>query len=134
MGALLPALGGIADRVGPARLLPAFVACGAAGGLLTLADLLPVVMLGMAMMALGMFSTVTACQLLIPRIASHNRGTATSLHLTVYYLLGGLGAYLPGLALSAGWATWLPSAWPPARSPSCSPACWPRGCPRSGRR
>jgi hypothetical protein len=23
---------------------------------------------------------------------------------TVYYLLGGLGAYLPGLALSAGWA------------------------------
>lgn len=103
VGALLPALGGIADRVGPARLLPAFVACGAAGGLLTLADLLPVVMLGMAMMALGMFSTVTACQLLIPRIASHNRGTATSLHLTVYYLLGGLGAYLPGLALSAGW-------------------------------
>jgi hypothetical protein len=42
---------------------------------------------------------VTACQLLIPRIASHNPGTVT-----VYYLLGGLGAYLPGLALSAGWA------------------------------
>ena len=45
VGALLPAMGGTADRVGPARLLPAFVACGAAGGLLTLADLLPVALL-----------------------------------------------------------------------------------------
>ena len=46
-----------------------------------------------------------ACQLLIPRLARHDRGTATSLHLTVYYAAGGLGGYLPGFALDRGWGT-----------------------------
>src|SRR5262249_53260008 len=70
---------------------------------LTLVDSLPVVIAGLALMALAMFSTVTACQLLIPRLVDHHRGTATSLHLTLYYLGGGLGAYLPGLWLDRGW-------------------------------
>jgi predicted MFS family arabinose efflux permease len=43
--------------------------------------------------------------LLIPRLVDHHRGTATSLHLTLYYLGGGLGAYLPGLWLDSGWGT-----------------------------
>jgi predicted MFS family arabinose efflux permease len=47
---------------------------------------------------------VTTCQLLIPRLVDHHRGTATSLHLTLYYLGGALGAYLPGLWLDAGWS------------------------------
>jgi predicted MFS family arabinose efflux permease len=46
---------------------------------------------------------VTTCQLLIPRLVSHHRGTATSLHQTIYYVLGGAGAYLPGLWLVDGW-------------------------------
>jgi predicted MFS family arabinose efflux permease len=56
-------------------------------------------------MALAMFTIVPACQLLIPRLAHHQRGTATSLHLTVYYAAGGLGGYLPGFALDRGWGT-----------------------------
>src|SRR6058998_2677781 len=75
------------------------------GALLTLADSLPAIVLGLGAMALAMFTIVPACQLLIPRLASHHRGTATSLHLTVYYAAGGLGGYLPGFALDRGWGT-----------------------------
>jgi MFS transporter, YNFM family, putative membrane transport protein len=103
VGALVPLAGAVAHSVGPSRVLPWLAASVLAGGLLTLVDSLAVVVAGMALMALGMFSTVTVCQLLIPRLVDHHRGTATSLHLTVYYLGGALGAYLPGLWLGNGW-------------------------------
>jgi YNFM family putative membrane transporter len=105
VGIAVPAVGAWAQRTGPQRLLPLLVAGALAGALLTLVDSLPVVIAGLALMALAMFSTVTVCQLLIPRLVDHHRGTATSLHLTLYYLGGGLGAYLPGLWLDSGWGT-----------------------------
>jgi len=89
--------------MGPQRLLPGLVAMSLAGCLLTLVDSLPVVVAGLGLMAFAMFSTVTTCQLLIPRLVDHHRGTATSLHQTIYYVLGGAGAYLPGLWLADGW-------------------------------
>ena len=49
------------------------------GALLTLIDSLAAVVVGLAAMALAMFTVVPACQLLIPRLARHDRGTATSL-------------------------------------------------------
>ena len=100
----MPLVGALAQRLGPQRLLPALIGMSLVGALLTLVASLPVLILGLAMMALAMFSTVTSCQLLIPRLADHHRGTATSLHLTLYYLGGGLGAYLPGLLLDRGWS------------------------------
>jgi len=100
----VPGVGQLAGRRGPQRVLPMLVALSLAGCLLTLVDSLAVVVLGLAMMAFAMFSSVTACQLLIPRLVDHHRGTATSLHLTVYYLGGGLGAYIPGLWLGDGWS------------------------------
>jgi MFS transporter, YNFM family, putative membrane transport protein len=103
VGLLVPAVGHLAQRAGPERLLPVLVACGAAGAALTLVDSLPVVIAGMALQAGAMFSTVTTAQLLIPRLVAHHRGTATSVHLTVYYALGGAGAYVPGLWLGDGW-------------------------------
>jgi len=105
VGIAVPAVGAWAQRAGPQRLLPVLVSGALAGALLTLVDSLPVVIAGLALMALAMFSTVTVCQLLIPRLVDHHRGTATSLHLTLYYLGGGLGAYLPGLWLASGWGT-----------------------------
>jgi MFS transporter, YNFM family, putative membrane transport protein len=104
VGALTPVVGHLAHRVGPQRLLPLLSVSVAAGAGLTLVDRLGVVVLGLGLMAFGMFCTVTACQLLIPRLVSRGRGAATSVHLTVYYLLGGAGAYLPGLELDRGWA------------------------------
>ena len=104
VGVTVPAVGAVAQRLGPQRLLPALIAVSLVGCLLTLVDTLAVVVAGLALMALAMFSTVTACQLLIPRLVDHHRGTATSLHLTFYYLGGAAGAYLPGLWLDAGWS------------------------------
>ena len=104
VGIAVPVVGGLAQRLGPQRLLPGLVAMSLAGCLLTLVDSLPVVVAGLGLMAFAMFSTVTTCQLLIPRLVDHHRGTATSLHLTLYYLGGALGAYLPGLWLDAGWS------------------------------
>jgi MFS transporter, YNFM family, putative membrane transport protein len=103
VGIAVPAVGALAQRMGPQRLLPVLVSVSLCGALLTLVDSLAVVVAGLGLMALAMFSTVTVCQLLIPRLVDHHQGTATSLHLTLYYLGGGLGAYLPGLWLDAGW-------------------------------
>jgi YNFM family putative membrane transporter len=103
VGLFVPAVGHVAQRAGPARLLPVLVGCALVGAGLTLIDSLPVVIAGMALQAGAMFSTVTTSQLLIPRLVTHHRGTATSVHLTIYYVLGGAGAYVPGLWLDAGW-------------------------------
>jgi MFS transporter, YNFM family, putative membrane transport protein len=103
VGAFVPIVGHAAVRVGPERLLPFLLAAAGAGAALTLVDQLAAVIAGLALLAGAMFSTVTTCQLLIPRLVSHHRGTATSLHQTVYYALGGAGAYLPGLRLHDGW-------------------------------
>ena len=102
-GAIAPLVGHAAARIGPQRLLPFLLACAGAGAALTLVDNLAAVISGLALLAAAMFSTVTTCQLLIPRLVSHHRGTATSLHQTIYYVLGGVGAYLPGLWLDDGW-------------------------------
>ena len=105
VGAVTPLVGHAAERLGPQRLLPFLLTCAGAGAALTLVDSLAVVIAGLALLAAAMFSTVTTCQLLIPRLVSHHRGTATSLHQTIYYVLGGAGAYLPGLWLDDGWHT-----------------------------
>ena len=103
VGAVVPLVGHAAARIGPERLLPFLLACAGVGAALTLVDNLAAVIAGLALLAASMFSTVTTCQLLIPRLVDHHRGTATSLHQTVYYVLGGAGAYIPGLWLGDGW-------------------------------
>src|SRR3954462_3131353 len=104
VGIAVPVVGGLAQRLGPQRLLPGLVAMSLVGCLLTLVDSLPVVVAGLGLMALAMFSTVTTCPLLLPRLVGHDPGAPTSLPLTLYYLGGALGAYLPGLWLDAGWS------------------------------
>src|SRR6185503_10789871 len=104
-GLLVTPISGLAGRVGPQRVVPWLLVLSISGALLPLADSLALIVVGLAAMALAMFTVVPACQLLIPRLARHDRGTATSLHLTVYYAAGGLGGYLPGFALDRGWGT-----------------------------
>jgi YNFM family putative membrane transporter len=103
VGVLVPATGALAHRLGPQRLLPGLIVLELAGMALTTVDHLAVIVAGLGLMAFAMFSIVTTCQLLIPRLVDRDRGSATSLHLTVYYLGGGIGAYLPGLLLDRGW-------------------------------
>ena len=104
IGALAPFAVRIAGRLGPRRVLPVFPVIAAAGLLVgSLPSLLPAV-IGMMVMAGSLFFMVGVAQLLVPQLTLRDRGSAMSLHLTIYYLLGSLGPFLIGVAWSAaGW-------------------------------
>ena len=102
VGLIGPAAGRAAERVGWRRLAFAAVACSATGLLLTLSDALPVLVLGLALVAAAMFSGVTAAQLGLGDVVRADRGAATALYFSIYYGAGAVGAYLPGLA----WQEW----------------------------
>lgn len=97
-----PLAGRVADRVGWRRLALGTVGLSAAGVLLTLPDVLPLLVLGLACIAGAMFTGYTATQLGVSDVARVDRGAATALYFGVYYACGALGAYLPGLA----WQEW----------------------------
>jgi len=99
-----PLAGRLADRVGWRRLALGTVGLSAAGLLLTLPDVLPLLVLGLACIAGAMFTGYTATQLGVSDVARVDRGAATALYFGIYYSGGALGAYLPGLAWQAwGW-------------------------------
>jgi len=99
-----PLAGRLADRVGWRRLALGTVGLSAAGLLLTLPDVLPLLVLGLACIAGAMFTGYTATQLGVSDVARVDRGAATALYFGIYYSGGALGAYLPGLAWEAwGW-------------------------------
>ena len=52
-------------------------------------------------MTLANFAGVTAAQLGVAGATAQDRGLATALYFTAYYVAGGLGGYLPGLAYEA---------------------------------
>jgi YNFM family putative membrane transporter len=97
-----PQTGRLADRIGWRRVALASIGLAAIGALLTLPDLLPLVVLGLACIAGAMFAGFTATQIGIGAVAPTDRGAATALFYAIYYACGALGAYLPGLA----WQTW----------------------------
>jgi MFS transporter, YNFM family, putative membrane transport protein len=63
---------------------------------------LPVVVLGLALVTLGNFSAVTAAQLGVAGATDRDRGLASAMYFSSYYIAGALGAYVPGLA----WQSW----------------------------
>ena len=55
-------------------------------------------------MTLANFSGVTAAQLGVAGSGSVDRGAASAVYFSLYYAIGSLGAYLPGLAWERyGW-------------------------------
>jgi MFS transporter, YNFM family, putative membrane transport protein len=104
MGAAGPAAGRLADRHGwRAVCLGGLLLC--AGGLtLSLTSALAVVVVGLALVTLGNFSAVTAAQLGVAGATDRDRGVASALYYSSYYVAGALGSYVPGLAWEAwGW-------------------------------
>ncbi len=97
-----PVAGRVADRVGWRGLALGTVGLSATGLLLTLPDVLPLLVVGLACIAAAMFTGYTATQLGISDVARVDRGAATALYFAVYYVAGALGAYVPGLA----WQAW----------------------------
>ncbi|MEI7759435.1 MAG: MFS transporter [Thermoleophilia bacterium] len=97
-----PVMGRLADRIGWQRLALAATGLATIGILLTLPDVLPLVVVGLACIAAAMFAGFTASQLGIGEVAPSDRGAATALFYAIYYMSGALGAYLPGRA----WEEW----------------------------
>jgi hypothetical protein len=74
-----------------------------AGGLtLSLVPVLALVVVGLALVTLGNFSAVTAAQLGVAGSTDRDRGVASAMYFSGYYVAGALGAYVPGLA----WEQW----------------------------
>jgi YNFM family putative membrane transporter len=104
IGLASPLAGRLAERIGWRRLTLAAAGVGACGLLLSLPDRLPLVVVGLACVATGMFAGYTATQLGVGDAARSDRGAATALYFSAYYGAGALGAYLPGRAWEAwGW-------------------------------
>ena len=103
-GVFSPATGTIAGRIGTRRAIAFSMGLAAIGLLITLIPILPIVIFGLGLLALGMFSTVAAVNLYLGEQATTAKGTAASMYLSLYYFGGSFGAVLPGLALI--WAGW----------------------------
>jgi MFS transporter, YNFM family, putative membrane transport protein len=102
MGAVGPLAGRLAGRHGWRVIALAGLLSAASGVTLSLVSSLPVVVLGLALVTLGNFAAVTAAQLGVAGATDRDRGLASAMYFSSYYLAGALGAYVPGLA----WQSW----------------------------
>jgi YNFM family putative membrane transporter len=103
-GAAGPLLGRLADRIGWERLGLSALALAALGLALSLPTSLPSLVVGLALVTLANFGGVTAAQLGVTGAATVDRGAASAVYFSVYYGVGSLGGYLPGLAWERyGW-------------------------------
>lgn len=103
-GIFSPLAGSIAGRIGSRRAIAFSMGLAATGLLITLIPILPVVIFGLSLLTVGMFSTVPAVNLYLGEQAATAKGTAASMYLSLYYFGGSFGAILPGFALL--WAGW----------------------------
>ncbi len=104
LGAAGPGIGRLADRIGWQRLGLSALALAALGLGLSLPASLPTLVAGLALITLANFGGVTAAQLGVADSAPVDRGAASAVYFSIYYGIGSLGAYLPGLAWERyGW-------------------------------
>jgi MFS transporter, YNFM family, putative membrane transport protein len=97
-----PLAGRLAGRVAPERLMLLGLAVSAVGVAVTLADSLPVVVAGLLVVVVGMFTAQAIGPSFVNEAAATAKGGASALYLVFYYAGGTLGSWLPGLA----WERW----------------------------
>jgi MFS transporter, YNFM family, putative membrane transport protein len=102
MGAVGPLAGRLAGHHGWRAVATAGLMSAAGGITLSLISSLPVVVVGLALVTLGNFTAVTAAQLGVAGATETDRGLASAMYFSSYYVAGALGAYVPGLA----WQSW----------------------------
>ena len=105
LGSIGPFAGRLADRVGWPAVAAGGLSLQTAGVLISLPPYAITVVLGLGAVTLGVFSGVTAAQLGVVAATEADRGVASALYFTFYYLAAALAGFLPGLA----WEAW---RWP----------------------
>jgi MFS transporter, YNFM family, putative membrane transport protein len=105
LGLVAPPAGRLADRIGWRRTSTAGLLCSAAGVLLSLPAAIGTLVPALALVLLGMFTGVTAAQLGVSAAGEVDRGVASAVYFSLYYLAGALAGFVPGLA----WQSW---KWP----------------------
>jgi YNFM family putative membrane transporter len=98
LGAAGPLAGRLADRVGWRKVVLIGLGLAAAGVLLSLPDELATMVPGLGLVVLGMFTGVTAAQLGVTASGHTDRGTASAVYFSFYYVAGAAAGFLPGLA------------------------------------
>jgi YNFM family putative membrane transporter len=103
LGAVVtPFAGRWIDVSGHRTALGSGVAVGLAGALLTLAPPLAAIVLGLALVATGVFISQATASSYIGVVTREDRGLAVGLYSTAYYLGGSMGGALPALFWTAG--------------------------------
>lgn len=112
LGAFGPAFGVLADRIGWRRLAFVAFAVAAVGLAVSLPTKLPTLVLGLALVTLANWAGVTAAQIGVAAASDVDRGTASALYFSLYYLTGAVGGYLPGIAWEHwGWTGVVATGW-----------------------
>jgi YNFM family putative membrane transporter len=104
--ALTPVAGRLIDRHGPRRVLVATLALGMAGTAATLAPWLPAIVAGLAAVSTLTFVGSAATTTRLQQVARHDvHALASGLYVSLHYLGGSVGAFLPALLRGGGWAS-----------------------------
>jgi len=100
--AVTPVAGPWIDRHGHRAGLRAGMAVGIAGAAITLIHAIPAIVLGLSMVATGVFISQATASSYIGAVTVRDRGLAVGLYSFFYYAGGSLGAFLPGLFWDTG--------------------------------
>jgi YNFM family putative membrane transporter len=99
-----PLAGRLSARVSARALMGAGLLIAALGAAATLSPSLPVVVTGLVVLCLGMFTAQAIAPSYVNRQAREAKGGASALYLAFYYVGGTLGSSLPGFAWEGfGW-------------------------------
>ena len=103
--AVMPLSGRWIDSYGHRAGLAVAMSIGATGSLMTLAPSLPVIIVGLALCATGVFMAQATASSYIGAVTTQDRALAVGLYSTFYYAGGSVGAVLPA-------ALWSRGGWP----------------------
>lgn len=102
--AVTPTAGRLVDRLGRRTALLGAVGVSAVGMLVTLLPNLAAVVLGLSLLAAGVFACQAAAQSQVGMVAGNARSSAAGLYISLFYTGGTLGSVIPGLFWGvAGW-------------------------------